>query len=187
RHVDVFDQRRPVDRLGEKADGSGMQGANPGALFGDRRNENDRQTAVLAAQQVLELDAAHMGHLNVGNHARRLIDLRRFQELLGRCERVRDISERSHQPARGGPDGRIIVDDRNHGNLRQNCRSWFPTTWSAKAVAEIILRFVCYGLLWRTPSISAILTKSASDLALIFLMMCPRCIFTVISAMPISA
>jgi hypothetical protein len=32
-----------------------------------------------------------------------------------------------------------------------------------------------------------IFTKSASDLVPIFLMMCPRCIFTVISAMPISA
>jgi hypothetical protein len=43
------------------------------------------------------------------------------------------------------------------------------------------------GFARRIPRISVILTKSASDLVPIFFMMCPRCIFTVISAMPISA
>src|SRR5215208_1107613 len=38
-----------------------------------------------------------------------------------------------------------------------------------------------------TPSACAIFTSSASDFAAIFRMMLPRCIFTVISAMPISA
>jgi hypothetical protein len=48
--MDVFYQGRSVDRLGEKADGSGIHGARPNAIFGERRNENDRQVAVLAAQ-----------------------------------------------------------------------------------------------------------------------------------------
>jgi hypothetical protein len=53
---------------------------------------------------------------------------------------------------------------------------------------ELILRIALrYEFARRIPRISAILTRSASDLVPIFFIMCPRCIFTVISAMPISA
>src|SRR5687767_1074244 len=45
----------------------------------------------------------------------------------------------------------------------------------------------CGGVARRMSSVWAILTRSARDFAAIFLMICPRCIFTVISAIPILA
>ena len=111
--MDVIDQCRPIDGLGKVADGSGSQDARPDGVFRGRRDENDWQAAILAAQCVLQLHTVHVWHLNVSNHAGRGINLRRAEELGGRREGVSNISMRSHKPAYGVPHGLIIVDDRN--------------------------------------------------------------------------
>jgi hypothetical protein len=74
-------------------------------------------------------------------------------------------------------EARAQLSGRTHAGL---------TLWSRQCRKSHT--YVCrrYNFVRRTPRISAILTKSVNDLAPIFLR-CPRCIFTVISARPISA
>ena len=60
---------------------------------------------------ILQLDAAHTGHLDVRNDTREVIKAVRPQELFGRCECMYDISERPHEAIGRGAYGFIIVND----------------------------------------------------------------------------
>ena len=83
-----------------------------------------------ARRRTLQLEAAHARHLHISDQARRIVHLRRLQELAGRRKRMSDVSKRSHEPVGRGADGRIIIDDRNHRNLGQISPSF--VSWPAQ-------------------------------------------------------
>ncbi len=109
--IDQFDQYCPIERLAQKADRSGFQRARPDALFGEGRDENHRHGATLGNQKALQLYAGHAGHLNVRDHACRIIDVGRLQKPDGRRKGVSGVAERLHQPVGRSADERVIVDD----------------------------------------------------------------------------
>jgi hypothetical protein len=60
---------------------------------------------------VLQLDAAHTGHLDVRNYTSEVFKAVRPYERFGRCERMYAVSERPHEAVGRGAYGPIIVDD----------------------------------------------------------------------------
>jgi hypothetical protein len=98
RLIEVPDQGRSVERLGQKADRTGLEGARADAFVRESRDENDRQAPPFGDQAALQLDAAHAGHLDIGDQAQRLIRLSRPQEFVRRCKRMGHVSERPHEP-----------------------------------------------------------------------------------------
>src|SRR3977135_3678551 len=84
----------------------------------------------------------------------------------------------------------IIALDQNslHGGMDRQQRASISAVWESRQCRKSHTYVCkCYGFVRRTPRIPAILTKSANDLAPIFFIRCPRWLFTVISARPISA
>ena len=110
-NIDTFDQYCPIEWLAQKADRSGFQRARPDALFGEGRDENHRHGATLGNQKALQLYAGHAGHLNVRDHACRIIDIARLQKPVGRRKGLGGVAERLHQTVGRNADGRVIVDD----------------------------------------------------------------------------
>jgi hypothetical protein len=135
RLVEVFDKSWSVKRLDQEADRPRVQRPLADALFGERRDENDRQRSPLGSQQALQLKAAHARHLNICDQARRVIQLRRLQELAGRRKRISDVSKRSHEPVGRSADGRIIIDDRDHRYSGQISPSFIYCRRRTKRVA----------------------------------------------------
>jgi len=107
----VLDQGPYLERLGEDADSPGIQSLRADALVLDRRDENDRDSGSLDLQVSLELKPAHSGHSDVQDQAGIVGYLGRSQELLGRCERVGKVSQRSQESLQRLSDRRIIIDD----------------------------------------------------------------------------
>ena len=53
RTTNLFDQSRPVQRLGEEAEGARPHGSRPDMLFGKGGNKDDRQRPMPVAQKLL--------------------------------------------------------------------------------------------------------------------------------------
>lgn len=117
--IEAFDQSLSVERFGQEANCSDLQRSGADGLFGERRDENERQEAALSGQEALQLETAHGWHLDIRNHARRVIQARRMQELLGRCKCMDGVSERPYEVVGRDANGCIIVNYRDHGNVRQ--------------------------------------------------------------------
>jgi hypothetical protein len=79
--IDAFDQYRSIERLHQKAHCAGFQHARPDALFRKGRDENYRHGITLGNQKALQIDARHARHLNVRDHARRVIYVARPQKI----------------------------------------------------------------------------------------------------------
>src|SRR5439155_23470045 len=119
-----LDQGRTAEGLGQETSCSVLQRSRADSLFGERRDENERHAASLGAQEGLQLDTAHGRHLDIRNHARRVIQVGRAQELGGRRECINGVSKRPYETTRRGANGRIIVNDRDHGKFEQDDRSF---------------------------------------------------------------
>ena len=65
--VNTVDKSRPleVQWLVEEADGSGVQCAGPNGLVGMGGDENNRNVKAAMRQMILQVDAAHVWHLDV--------------------------------------------------------------------------------------------------------------------------
>jgi hypothetical protein len=82
-----------VEWLRQVAHCSGSDRLRAGPLVRECCEENKWSAVTPVTQGVLQLDAAHAGHLNVRHDTGEIIKEIRLQELLGRCERMHDISE----------------------------------------------------------------------------------------------
>src|SRR5882672_8952556 len=196
---DAVDQDGPREGLGQEANGAGLQRPGADTFVGESRDKDKRRIAPLGAHMHQKVQAAHNGHLHIRNDARQVVQVGRLQELLGRRKRTDRVSMRAEQIVGRGADGCVVVNNRNNRSCWQRlafltvvqgaCRSTAARSKNAPSieVAKSYIGLCAYDLLRRTPRISAFLTKSANDLAPIFFMMCPRWIFTVISASPSSA
>jgi hypothetical protein len=109
--VEATDQGVPGEGLGEETGRSCLHSPRARVLDGESGDENERHPVSLGKQVGLQLEAAHRWHLNISNHARSVIKVRRPQEFLGRRECMNDVSKRSHEIVGRGANGPIIVND----------------------------------------------------------------------------
>ena len=115
----TVDQRRSGEGLGQEANCPGLQHSGADALFREGRDENERHTGTLGAHEHQQLHAAHNRHLHIRNHARRVIQVGRSQELLGRRKCMDRVSMRPQKIVSRGTHRCIIVNDGNNRKCRQ--------------------------------------------------------------------
>ena len=109
--VEAFDQGFSGEGFCQETGRSRLQGSRASVVDGESRDENEGHAVSLGTQMGLQIETAHRRHLNIGYHARGIIQVRRFQEFLGRGERMNDVSERPHEIVGRGANGAVIVDD----------------------------------------------------------------------------
>ena len=161
-------------------------GADP--ILGNGRDEDERHPVAVGPKPGLKLDPAGSRHPHIGDHAPGLRQLHRLLKSLRRGKCMNDVSEGAHKIADGGADRIIVVNDRDHRNFNQIDQSWilsearyFGLTLRHDVPRSTHTNVSVYEFERSIPSVPAILTKSATDRASIFFIMCPRWIFTVIS------
>src|SRR5947208_2569712 len=89
--VEAFDQGFSGERFCQEASRSRLQGSRASVVDGESRDENEGHAVSLGAQMGLQIETAHRRHLNIGYHARGVVQVRRSQEFLGRTERMDDV------------------------------------------------------------------------------------------------
>jgi hypothetical protein len=109
--LEPSDKAVSVEGLRQVANRPGRKRSCAYLLIGERGEKNERNTVTLSAQVILQLDAAHTGHLDIRNYTREVLEALRSQELLGGRECMYDISERPHEAVGGGAYGFIIIND----------------------------------------------------------------------------
>src|ERR1700687_1137887 len=82
--VEAADQGRSGEGLGQEANCSGLQHSRADAFFGEGRDENERHTGTLGTLALRNPTALHARNLTTRNPPRRVIQVGRPQELLGR-------------------------------------------------------------------------------------------------------
>jgi hypothetical protein len=84
----TFEQPRFTERLAQKIDCPGPHDPLSKPILGECSNEDHRRPVAMSNQVLLQLNAAHAGHLHVRNETRGLAQARRQQELLCRSKRM---------------------------------------------------------------------------------------------------
>jgi hypothetical protein len=108
---EAVDQSWSGEGLGQEANGPGVQRFGTDALIGKGRDEDERHKVALAVYHRHKLRAAHNRHLHICNHTRRVVQLIRLQELIGRRERTDRVPIRPQEIRRRGTDRCIIIND----------------------------------------------------------------------------
>jgi hypothetical protein len=111
RILKALDKAVPVEWFRQVADRSGRKRLRAGLLIGECGEKDKRDAATLCTQMILQLDAAHAGHLDVSNNTREVVKPARLQECFGRYECMHDISERPHEAVGRGAHGCIVIND----------------------------------------------------------------------------
>jgi hypothetical protein len=113
RRAEAINQSRSGEGLGQEANCSRLQRAGAGALVREGCDENERHAITLMAHRSYEFQAAHTRHLHIRNHARRVIQIGRLQEVLGRRKCLDSVPMRPQKIAGCSANGRIIVNEGN--------------------------------------------------------------------------
>src|SRR6266567_1535788 len=109
-----------VAGLTEQADRSVSEYLLPCAVLRIRGDEDDRELAPLCIQRLLQLDAAHARHLDVGNEAPCPLQFGRIEERFSRRKDPRMIPKRPHQRTEGYAYGLVVINDRNDRGLEHS-------------------------------------------------------------------
>jgi len=83
REAKAIDQSRSAVGLGQETNCSPLQSSGASGLVGEGGDEYERHGVTLGARHRQELQSAHARHPHVGDHARRVIQAARPQEVLG--------------------------------------------------------------------------------------------------------
>jgi hypothetical protein len=109
--AETIDQDVLIEGLGQEASRAIFERAGADALIGNRRDENERHAVSLGPQPGLQLNPAHRGHPDIGDHAPGIVQLRRLQKGLGGWKKMDDVSERPQEIVYRGANGCIVVND----------------------------------------------------------------------------
>src|SRR5580700_8610403 len=93
------------------------------------RVEYEWHEVPLGKQEGLQFDTAHGRHLDIRNHARRVVEVGRPQEVLGRSKGMDGVSQRPEEVVGCDAEGCVVVNDRNYWGARHNGLSF--TEWRA--------------------------------------------------------
>jgi hypothetical protein len=128
-----------VNRLAEITRDAIAQGAGSLAVVGAASNE-DRGNGVPRIDEVsVELNAGHVGHMNVSNQACGFGETRRSEEIGRRCEILSRIAQRRHEPSRGRSKELVIVNDRDEWRFRHTASGSSPEQISLRPALEFPL------------------------------------------------
>ena len=111
RSSQAFNQRLFIERLAQKADRSAIERAAPVFLIRVSGNQNDWHMTSLRLQCVLQVKATQTGHLHVSDQACRIRDQTRLEEMLGRFESNRAVSQGFDKLAYAVTGKRVIIND----------------------------------------------------------------------------
>ena len=109
--IEARDQGFSVERLGQIADCASLQRSRPDPFIRERRNENNWDVFAFGKQYALQLYAANVRHLNVGNQARYVVPARGSQKFAGGGKCECGESKRLHKASCRVANGFIVVDD----------------------------------------------------------------------------
>ena len=109
--IEAVNQGFSGEGLGQETGRSRLDGSHACVVDGEGSDENEGYAVSLGKQMGLQLETVHRRHLNIGYHARGVIQVRRPQEFLGRSECMNDVSERPHEIAGRATNGAVIVDN----------------------------------------------------------------------------
>jgi hypothetical protein len=84
----TFEPPGIIERLAQETDCPGVHCLLSNLFLGERSNENHRRAVTPSNQALLQLDAAHAGHLHIRNEAGRVAQSRRSQKFLRRSKRI---------------------------------------------------------------------------------------------------
>lgn len=114
RGAETFDQTRSSEWLCQEASCPRLQRSRAAHFVRESRYENEWHPIIPGAQHRLQFQAAHTWHLHIRNHARRVIQVVRLQEVLSRRERLDRVPVRPQKFTSRRTNRRIIVDDGNN-------------------------------------------------------------------------
>jgi hypothetical protein len=117
RVLKALDEAISVEWFREVANRPGRKRPRADLLIGECSEKNKWNAVTLRAQMILQLNAAHAGHLDVCNDTREVVKPARLQECFCGRKCMYDGSERSHETVSRGTHGWIIINDRNKGGL----------------------------------------------------------------------
>ena len=106
-----MDKTVAAERLRQIANRARSQCPRASLLVGECGEENEGNSAPHGTQAILQLNAAHTGHLNVSHYAGEVIETALLQELFRRGECMHEISERPDEAVGRGTYGFIIIND----------------------------------------------------------------------------
>lgn len=122
--LETLDKAVSVEWFCQIANGPGRKRLRAGILIGEAGEKNERNAATLSTHVILQLNAAHTGHLDISNYKREIIKVIRPQELFSRCKCMHNISKRPHETVGRDTYGFIIVNDCNEWKLGQIIFPW---------------------------------------------------------------
>ena len=114
-----------IHRLGKIAHYAVLQGEVAHRLIGICGDEDRRDRVSRLDEVLVELDARHSRHLDIGNQAVGFRYDRRFEEIGRRRERFDGVTEQRHELSHGLAKRLIILDDRYQRTFRHG---GFPVT-----------------------------------------------------------
>lgn len=109
--LDAVDQGRCSKGLGQEANGARLQRLGADALFGEGRDKHKRHVITLGAYMCEKVQPAHNRHLHIRDDARRVVQMGRLQEFLGRRKCMDQVSMRAEKIVGRGTDVCIVVND----------------------------------------------------------------------------
>src|SRR4029077_15998871 len=107
-----------IEGLAQKADRACIEHTPSELFLREGSYEYDRRVDTLRNQQALQIGPAQARHLHVRDHARSVVEAIGFEKFLSRCKGMGVQSERLDEPPRRVAHGNVIVNNRNHGDLR---------------------------------------------------------------------
>jgi hypothetical protein len=112
--AEAIDQSRSGEGLRQEANCSRLQGSGTGGLVGEGGDEYERRAITLGANHRQEFQSAHARHLQICDHARRVIQTARLQEVLGGRIGLDRVPVRPQKLAGCRTNRRVVVDDGNN-------------------------------------------------------------------------
>ena len=107
-----------MEGLAQKADRACIEHTSSELFLREGSYEYDRRVDTLRNQQVLQIGPAQSRHLHVRDQARGVVEQIGFEKFLSRCKGIGVQSERLDEPPRRVAHGNVIINNRNHGDLR---------------------------------------------------------------------
>src|SRR5215831_4526661 len=197
--VDGLKQGGVIEWFGEEGHRARLQRLGSHGFIPVRRHKDNGNTGLARAQLLLQLQATAPWQPHIEEQTRRRVHLPRLEEGLRGGEGLGPPAHRAQETGEGVTDRLLIIDNRDQRGLghaylpglvcvllRPMPSSGKRTTRCGKAATIRWYRDL-YSLVGGSASFSAMRTSSATEVARILRMTCPRCTLMVISLVPKSA
>src|SRR4029450_8620792 len=197
--VDGLKQGGVIEWFGEEGHRARLQALGSNSFIPVRRYKDNGNTGLARAQLLLQLQAPAPWQPHIEEQTRRRVNLPRLGEGLRGGEALGPPAHRAQETGEGVTDRLLIIDNHDQRGLghaylpglvyvllRPMPSSGKSTTRCGKAATIRWYKYT-YSLGGGSASFSAMRASSATEVARILRMTCPRCTLMVISLVPKSA